>query len=507
MTESFLEVRNISKAYAGVQALKDVSLSIGAGEVHCLVGENGSGKSTLIKCIGGVVTPDSGEILIGGRVYEHLQAIDSIRAGVQIIYQDLSLYPNVSVAENISLNQFVERRASFINWKEVRDIAARGLSEIGENINLDARVEDLSVAKRQIVAITRSLTQGAKLIIMDEPTSAITRDDVDHLFSVIARLKQKGIAILFISHKLSEVFEIAEMVTIIRDGQKVGDYPTAELDDRKLTFLMTGRNIDYTPYVVPAEKRQGTPILEVRGLSRRGHFQDVSFSLWPGEILGLTGLIGSGRTELALSLFGLNPPDAGTILLNGSPVHIRSPQDAVRLGIGYLPEDRLSQGLFTVQSIGDNIVITVLRKLLGFLHLLDPARVKKTQDDWIGELKIKTPSSRASALSLSGGNQQRVVLAKWLATQPKVFILDCPTIGIDISSKSNIHEIIRSLAEKGMAILVISDEIPEILHNCNRVLVMREGTLRKEIADATAVGEPELLSIISGKAGNGTAQA
>jgi simple sugar transport system ATP-binding protein len=503
MAEAFLEVRSISKAYAGVQALKDVSLSIGAGEVHCLVGENGSGKSTLIKCIGGVVTPDSGQILIDGKSYEHLQAIESIRAGVQIIYQDLSLYPNVSVAENISLNQFVERRASFINWKEVRDIAARGLAEIGEQIDLDARVEDLSVAKRQIVAITRSLTQGAKLIIMDEPTSAITRDDVDHLFTVINKLKKKGIAILFISHKLSEVFEIADMVTIIRDGQKVGDYKASELDDKKLTFLMTGRTIDYSAYRFPAEKRQGAPILEVRGLSRRGHFKDVSFSLWPGEILGLTGLIGSGRTELALSLFGLNPPDAGEVLWNGAPVHIRSPRDAVRLGIGYLPEDRLTQGLFTVQSIGDNIVITILKKLLGFLRLLDPARVRKAQDDWVHELAIKTPSAAVSALSLSGGNQQRVVLAKWLATQPKVFILDGPTIGIDISSKSNIHEIIRSLAEKGMAIIIISDEIPEILHNCNRVLVMREGELRREIPDAATVAEPELLSMVSGKAGNG----
>ena len=337
MAEVFLDVRRISKAYEGVQALDEVSLTIGAGVVHCLVGENGSGKSTLIKCIGGVVEPDSGQISINGRVHEHLQAIDAIREGIQIIYQDLSLYPNVTVAENISLNQFVERRASFVNWKEVRAVAARGLAEVEEDIHLDAMVQNLSVAKRQIVAITRSLTQGAKLIIMDEPTSAITRDDVDHLFTVIARLKKKGISTLFISHKLSEVFEIADAVTILRDGKKVGDFPAAELDDRKLTFLMTGRDITYTPYRFSPEKKQQTPVLEVRSLSRTGHFQDVSFSLWPGEILGLTGLIGSGRTELALALFGLNRPDSGQILLNGKPVHIRTPEDAVRLGIGYLP--------------------------------------------------------------------------------------------------------------------------------------------------------------------------
>ncbi len=495
MADVFLEVRGISKAYEGVQALSDVSLTIGTGEVHCLVGENGSGKSTLIKCIGGVVTPDSGQIVINGRAHEHLQAIDSIREGIQVIYQDLSLYPNVTVAENISLNQFVERRASFVNWAEVRAIAARALAEI----DLEELVQNLSVAKRQIVAITRSLTQGAKLIIMDEPTSAITREDVDHLFSVIARLKQKGISTLFISHKLSEVFEIADAVTIIRDGKKVGDFAAGELDDRKLTFLMTGRNIQYTPYRFPREKQQQAPLLEVRNLSRRGHFQDVSFSLWPGEILGLTGLIGSGRTELALSLFGLNQPDSGEILLGGAPVHIRSSEDALRLGIGYLPEDRLTQGLFIGQSIGDNIVVTVLKKLLGFLRLIDPGRMKKTEEGWLAKLSIKAPSARVRAWSLSGGNQQRVVLAKWLATEPKVFILDGPTIGIDIASKSNIHEIIRALAGQGIAIVVISDEIPEILHSCNRVLVMREGKLEKEIPDASAVGEPELLSLVSGK--------
>ncbi len=503
MADTFLEVRNISKAYAGVEALKDVSMSIGRGTVHCLVGENGSGKSTLIKVIGGVVDPDAGEVIINGHAHAHLQAIDAIREGIQIIYQDLSLFPNLTVAENISLNQFVERRASLVNWKEVRAVAARGLSEIEEEIDLDAQVRDLSVAKRQIVAIARSLTQGARLIIMDEPTSAITKDDVDHLFSVIDRLKQKEISTLFISHKLSEVFQIAERVTILRDGRKVGDYPALELDDRKLTYLMTGQEIQYSPYRFSAGSGGAAPLLEVRGLSKEGQFQEVSFSLWPGEILGLTGLIGSGRTELALSLFGLNPADRGEILLDGKPVRIRSPGAAKRLGIGYLPEDRLTQGLFIGQPIGDNIVITVLQKLLGALGLIDPSRKRKTEKTWIEELKIKAPSPKVVAWSLSGGNQQRVVLAKWLATAPKVFILDGPTIGIDIASKRNIHEIVRNLAAQGIAIIIISDEIPEVLHNCNRVLVMREGRLEREIADATAVEERELLSMISGKDSGG----
>jgi simple sugar transport system ATP-binding protein len=503
MADAFLEARGVSKAYEGVQALRDVSLAIGRGEVHCLVGENGSGKSTLIKIIGGVVEPDQGVIVIGGRPHHHLAAIDAIRQGIQIIYQDLSLYPNLSVAENISFNQFVERRSSFVSWRDMRAIAERGLAEIGEKIDLGESVQNLSVAKRQIVAIARSLTQDARLIIMDEPTSAITREDVKHLFSVIARLKSKGISTLFISHKLSEIFEIAEVVTILRDGRKVGDFPASELDDAKLTYLMTGQKIEYTPFRAPS--KAAVPLLEVRGLTRKGHFQEVSFSLWPGEILGLTGLIGSGRTELALALFGLNPPDRGQILLNGKRVRIRSPEDAGRLGIGYLPEDRLTQGLFIGQSIGDNIVITVLKKLLGALGLLDPGRKRKTEKRWLEELAIKAPSARVRAWSLSGGNQQRVVLAKWLATDPKVFILDGPTIGIDIASKRNIHEIIRALAERGIAVVLISDEIPEILHNSSRALLMREGRLEREIQDVSAVSEAELLTAVGGKLGNGAA--
>ena len=507
MKDTFLEARNISKSYEGVQALKDVSLTIGKGEIHCLVGENGSGKSTMIKIIGGVVEPDSGSIIINGKAHANLQAIDAIREGIQIIYQDLSLIPNLTVAENITLNQYVERRASFVNWHEVREIAGRALADIEEKINLDEVVENLPVAKRQLVAIARSLTQNARLIIMDEPTSAITRDDVEHLFSVIAGLKARGISTLFISHKLSEVFQIAEEVAILRDGKKVGDFPASELDDRKLTFLMTGREIQYSPYHFNRTAAAAAPLLEVKSLTRRGQFQDITFSLWAGEILGLTGLIGSGRTELALSLFGLNPPDSGQILMDGKPVHIKSPEEAKRLGIGYLPEDRLTQGLFVGQSIGDNIVITILKKLLGALGLIDPLRRKKTEKHWMEELKIKAPSSRARAWSLSGGNQQRLVLAKWLATEPRVFILDGPTIGIDIASKSNIHEIIRGLAEHGIAIIIISDEIPEILHTCNRVLVMREGRLQKEIPDTSATGEGELLAIVSGKDGNGAAQS
>ncbi|MEW5815934.1 MAG: sugar ABC transporter ATP-binding protein, partial [Spirochaetota bacterium] len=346
MHGNFLEAINISKAFDGVQALDRVDLTIKTGETHCLVGENGSGKSTLIKIIGGVLHPDAGQIIINDKTFGRLHAIDSIREGVQIIYQDLSLFPNLTVAENISLNQMVESNHRTINWASIKKIARHALGEIEEECNLSERVENLSMSKRQIVAISRALTQNAKLIIMDEPTSAITREEVDHLFRVITKLKEKGIATLFVSHKLSEVFEISENVTILRDGKKIGDYPTSELDNEKLIYLMTGRSIKYSPYIYTEKLKQPELLLEVRNLTKSGQFENISFSLRKGEILGITGLLGSGRTEMALSLFGLNKPDSGEIIIDGKKVEINSTQEALKLGLSYLPEDRLNQGLF-----------------------------------------------------------------------------------------------------------------------------------------------------------------
>jgi len=502
MSEILLEAKNIYKAYEGVQALRNVSLAVGKGEIHCLVGENGSGKSTLIKIIGGVVVPDKGEIIIEGKSYTRLQAIDSIRHGIQIIYQDLSLFPNLTVAENIAFNQLVEQKVKTLSWKYMRQIAQKGLEEAGEILNLDERVGNLSVAKRQIVAIARALTQGARLIIMDEPTSAITREEVQHLFSVILSLKKRGISILFISHKLSEVFEIAEWVTVIRDGQLVGKYPAADLNDTELTYLMTGKRLGSSTYAFEQTKEE-TPLLEVRNLTKEGQFENISFKIWPGEILGIAGLIGSGRTEIALALFGLNHPDSGEILIDGKKISIYSPEHAKQIGIAYLPEDRLSQGLFVNQAIGDNIVITVLRKLRSRIGLIRQSERLKTESRWIDELKIKTPSARIPVSSLSGGNQQRIVIAKWLATNPRLFILDGPTVGIDIGSKFNIYEIIRELAKNNMAIILISDEIPEILRNCNRILVMRKGHIEREIDDVSATSEDALFEIMAAETLNG----
>ena len=498
MAEELLKVQNISKSYVGVQALDNVSMSINKGEIQSLVGENGSGKSTLIKIISGVVKPDEGEIIINGKRFQNLHAIDSISEGIQVIYQDLSLFPNLSVAENISLNQMIERKKRFINWKEIKSIATEELSNIKKELDLNERVENISIANKQLVAICRALTQDAKLIIMDEPTTAITKGEIDRLFSVILALKKKGISTLFVSHKLSEVLQISEKVTVLRDGKKVGEYNTDELDNDTLSFYMSAKKIvSYAFDYKEKEHRQET-LLEVRNLSKIGNFTDINFKLQPGEIIGITGILGSGRTELALSLFGLNKPDSGEIYINGKLVKINSPQNAIDLGLSYLPEDRLNQGLFVKQSIQDNAIVTILKRLLNKFRLLSDSKKYKSAKEWVEELNVITPSLEAAAQALSGGNQQRLVIAKWLATNPKIFILDSPTVGIDIASKSNIHNIIKGLANKGMGVIIISDEIPEIIHNCNRVVVMKEGRIVKEV-DTADITEDELFNILARK--------
>lgn len=498
MAEELFVAKNISKSYAGVRALDRVNLSIGRGEIHCLVGENGSGKSTLIKALAGVIPIDEGELRIQGRTYKHFHAIDAIREGIQVIYQDLSLFPRLTVAENISVNQMVEKGQRFVNWKEIKRIAQQELAKIGVSLDPDALVEDLSMANKQIVAIVRALTQDAKLIIMDEPTTALTKSEIDSLFSVILDCKARGISTVFVSHKLNEVLEISENVTVLRDGKKVGDYRTDELDNEKLIFYMTGKKIDHARFLYQNQHQRPTPVLEVKNLSKAGHYEQISFTLSPGEILGITGLLGSGRTEFALSIFGLNPPDSGEIWIQGRPVTINSPRQAVNLGIGFLPEDRHIQGLFLQHTIENNISATILNKLLNPFKLISPDKKFQTAARWATELHIKAPTLDMFAENLSGGNQQRVVVAKWLATNPVIFILDSPTVGIDIASKAEIHAMIHDLAARGMGIIIISDEIPEVLYNCNRVLVMKTGKIIGEFK-ARQTTEEEVFALVGRK--------
>lgn len=481
MSDLFLSMRNVSKRYTGVLALDAVDFDIRRGEIHCLAGENGSGKSTLIKIISGVTEPEPGaRITIGGRETEshRTDSRKSMSAGVQVIYQDLSLFPNMTVRKNIALNQITEDRTTIVTRGRERDIAGRTMERIGVDLPLEEQLGDLSIGDQQLVAICRALTSDINLLIMDEPTTALTKKEVTALFGVVRGLKEQGIASLFVSHKLDEVFEIAERVTVLRNGRKVGTYPAGDLDDTRLTELMTGITVEHSIYdYTPTER---IPLLEIDHLSLRGSYEDVSLSLHPGEILGITGLLGSGRTELARSIFGMDPPDSGEIRVDGSPIAIRSVPAAVAAGIAYLPENRLTQGLAMQQSVRRNIVAATIRRFAGRFGLLDGGKMESESERSVLDLAIKVPSIESPAQTLSGGNQQRVVLGKWIATKPRILILDGPTVGIDVAAKSAIHRTIRELAQSGIGIIIISDEVAEVYNACNRILVMHRGRIVHE---------------------------
>ncbi|MDO5082100.1 MAG: sugar ABC transporter ATP-binding protein [Arachnia propionica] len=494
MMQPVLDVRGLTKNFSGVRALDDVDLVLQPGEIHCLAGENGSGKSTLIKLISGVHQPDGGEIILDGRSYRGLTPIEAMRGGVQVIYQDFSIFPNLTVMENLALTSEISARRRLVNWKRFREIAERAIATIDFSVDLDAKVGDLSVADKQLIAICRALLTETKLIIMDEPTTALTHREVEALFKVITDLRSRGIATLFVSHKLDEVFEISERFTILRNGRLVATAETSELDHRSFARHMTGREFSDEALVPAGEP--GGPVLEVEDLCLEDAFQDISFTLRRGEVLGITGLLGSGRTELALTLFGVFRADAGRLVVNGTPAELRSIRDAIARGIAYVPEDRLTEGLMLDRSIADNIVVAELDELSSALGVLDAKRRDEEVLRWVEELRIATADPDNAVRTLSGGNQQRVVLAKWLAREPEVLILNGPTVGVDIGSKSDIHELLRRLADGGMGIIVISDDTQELLRVCNRILLLREGRLVEEL-DPAGLTQLELSARIT----------
>ena len=488
MNEYYLEVRNISKSFVGVQALKKVNLKIRPGETHCLAGENGCGKSTLIKVISGFYTADEGEIIINGKSYARLTPRESMNLGIQVIYQDFSLFNNLTVAENIAMSYNVSNSYKTSNKKRDRELAQKVLNTIGIDLDVNTEVGRLSVAQKQIVAICRALLQEAKLVIMDEPTTALTTREVASLFKIIRGLKERGVAILFVSHKLDEVLEVSEYVNIMRNGENVISGAVKEFDKSKMTYYMTGREVDETRFSGTVNRDKC--LFRVEQLKREKEFSDINFSLYEGEVLGITGLLGSGRTELAETLFGLRGAAGGAIYLNGQKLELRNASDAVKAGIGYIPEDRLTKGLFLNISIYRNIAATILTRYSNRFSFMQKGRISGVVRRQAQDLSIKAASLEAHANSLSGGNQQRVVLAKWLAAEPKILIFNCPTVGVDIGSKAEIHEIIRSFAERGIGVIVISDDLPEILSVCGRILVMNAGRftgeyLSNEIDEAT----------------------
>jgi simple sugar transport system ATP-binding protein len=484
----FLALENIGKRFGGTIALREIDWTVSAGEVHCLIGENGSGKSTLIKIIAGVHTPDSGRIVIDNVPYRNLTPHQAKTLGIQVIYQDLSLFPNLSVFENIAIDHEISGAIRLAPWRVMQITAKAALAKLGATLPLDEPVANLSVAQRQLIAICRGLAANARLLVMDEPTSSLTRPEVELLLENVRRLKALGVAVVFVSHRLGEVMEIAERITVLRDGRKVGTFPAAEVDDRRLAELMTGNRIEHE--IARRRLDDHLPVLEAIRIGRTGEFEEVSFTLHRGEVLGLTGLLGAGRTELALALFGMSRLDSGQVLLEGMPRRLWPNHAAIAAGLAYVSEDRLGLGVNLKQSIADNISVTVLDRLakIGFVA---PRRRAALAADWVQRLNIKTPSIGAAVQTLSGGNQQRIVLAKWLATAPKVLILDGPTIGVDIRNKQAIYEIIRDLARSGMAILLISDEIEEVYFNSDRVLHMRGGHIVGEYVPGVAA-EQEL---------------
>ncbi|MFW5889349.1 MAG: sugar ABC transporter ATP-binding protein [Bacillota bacterium] len=497
MSENMLDLKNITKWYGGVQALNKVDFAVKKSEIHCLVGENGSGKSTLIKIISGVVQPEAGaEIIVEGEKIKKMNSELSLNKGIQVIYQDLSLFPNLTVAENIAVYLHQRKGVGIVNWKQINSIAENALKKIDINFDLEKKVSSLSIADRQLVAITRALALDAKIIIMDEPTASLANHEVSQLFKIIRDMQNRGITTIFVSHKLDEIMEISEKVTILRDGNKVGTYPAQELNNKRISYLMSGEEIDYSNKLNKIQEKE--KLLEVKDLSKKGKFKNISFNLKKGEILGITGLLGSGRSEVALSIFGMEAADSGKILVEGSEVKINNTDDALFNNISYVPEDRLTQGLIMNQSVADNLILTMLDHLSNKYNLLDKEKKNNFVEKWVEELNIKIPSKESSMDTLSGGNQQKAVLAKWIATDPKILILDGPTVGVDVAAKNSIYNIIHDLAAKGIGVIIISDEVPEIIYNTNRILVMRSGQITGEYYPQN-ISEKELTNIINEK--------
>jgi len=486
-------MKGVHKFFSGVHALNNVDFAIRPGRVMCLAGENGCGKSTLVKIISGVYERDSGEVWFSGESITKTIPAEASRRGIQVIYQDLSIFPNLTVRENLAINTEIAGNRFLVNRKRMDSIAKEALSKIGYDIDLDAKMGNLSVADKQLIAICRALLFNARLIIMDEPTTALTRKEVEALFKTVRQLKETGISIMFISHKIEEIFEISDDIAIMRNGKNVFLGATQEITPSEVTFYMTGREISDEQFV--PQNISESPVLEVSNLTLPNNYHDISFKLHKGEILGITGLLGSGRTELAMSLFGLLKPQSGDIKLNGKKVRIKSPMVAQNLRIGYVPEDRLTEGLCLLQPIADNIILSSLKRLSGLLGLLRHKDIHEEANKWVDTFSIATDDPSKFASTLSGGNQQKIVLSKWLSTKLDVLILNGPTVGVDVGAKQDIHRLVRELAGGGLAVIVISDDLSEVITNCNRVIVMKEGEIVGEM-EGEAVDNMEILNII-----------
>ena len=486
MSDYILRMAGISKSFAGVQALRDVSFDLLPGEVHALLGENGAGKSTLIKVITGVYQPDAGEIFLDDEPVDFDSPRQSGAQGIAAIYQEPSLFPDLDIAENIFVGRQPAGRGGRVAWNEVYTQAKALLDRLGIHLDLKQKARSLSVAQQQMVEIARALSVDARILIMDEPTSSLTLNEVEDLFRIVHQLQAEGTSIIYISHRLEDLFELADRVTVLRDGAYVGTRDMAGVTREELIRMMVGRTVsDLFPKL---DVEVGDVLLEVENLSQFGVFQNVSFQLHKGEILGLAGLIGAGRTDVARAIFGITRPDSGAIRIDGKVTEISDPKKAIQLGLAYVPEDRQNHGLVLPMDLTANITLPQLPQYAtaGWVQsqqAIDAAAQAATQ------MEVKASSIWQKARELSGGNQQKVVLAKWLNTNPRILILDEPTRGIDVGTKAAVHRLMSELAAQGIAILMISSELPEILGMSDRILVMREGQMTGEFSREEASQE------------------
>ncbi len=474
MTAHILSLSGVSKSFPGVRALHDISLALKAGEVTALVGENGAGKSTIVKILTGIYTPDSGEIRVRDQVQSFSSPRDSWSAGIAAIHQETVMFDELSVAENIFMGHMPVKSSKLVDWATMNLQADALLKRVDASFSSSTKLKELSVAQKHLVEITRALSHDASLIIMDEPTAALSRNEIDELFHIIAQLKAEGRAILFISHKFDEIFRVADRFVCLRDGEKVGEGPISSVTEPKLVSLMVGRPIDQ---VFPKRKIEiGETVLKVEGLSNATEFADISFELRKGEILGFYGLVGAGRSETMQCLFGLTPPTKGTVILNGQSISLSSPEQCIKAGISYVPEDRQQQGAILDLTIRENITLVSIAQHVRNLFLDRSSELQSTRA--LGKrLDVRAAHWEQNLAELSGGNQQKVVIAKWLAANPKVIILDEPTKGIDVGSKAAVHDFIGELAEQGLAVILVSSELPEIMGLADRVFVMKEGRI------------------------------
>jgi len=493
--QKILEMKNITKTFPGVKALDEVNFSLKKGEVHALLGENGAGKSTLMKVLNGIHKRDQGEIILNGEQVEFENTKEAQKAGLAIIHQELELIPDLNVAENIYLGR-EDRNGIFINYKKLYQNTEEVLEMLGVEIDPKAKIKDLNIGSQQMVEIAKAVSQNAEILVMDEPTSSLTNQEIEILFDLIEKLKEREIAIVYISHRLEEVFEICDRVTVLRDGQFVGEVETSETSEDQLIKMMVGRTIeDRFPKMT---FNPGEEILRVENLSVPGEIINASFSLRKGEILGVAGLMGSGRTELAKAVFGVYKEKSGDVYYRGKKLKINSPADALDNGISYLSEDRKDEGLILGLTVADNISISVLSTMLRAGTFINEEAEKELAEKYISDLNIKTPSEKQLVKNLSGGNQQKVVVSKLLSTRPEVVIFDEPTRGIDVGAKREIYNLMQELIDEGVAVILISSELPEVLNLSSRILVMHEKEIMGEL-DAADADQEAVMKLATGR--------